>query len=275
MTSPEYPAAMGGYCIRFWYNMYGSDIRSFNVYAKIASAGSGYPIFSMTGAQNQMWHMAEVDLDSEYTSKPFQLRFDATSDAYRSSYSSTSLLHTSGDIAFDDVYVYNTSCKNIPLCSPNGITRDVNGHTTCYTFHVQPATWYEAADACRHEGATTALVAVTSQDEQDFLVNTIKADQALTTAGQYGFYTAGADQRSEKTFDWTDTGTPYTSTYSNWKTGQPNDVGSDQDCLLLEYPDLDFQWGDVDCDSRHPFICETSYPTPKASAATASPMVGK
>ena len=67
-----------------------------------------------------------------------------------------------------------------------------------------------------------------------------------------------------------------TVSYSNWKTGQPNDVGGDQDCLLLQYPDLDFEWGDVDCDERHPFICKTVYPTLAAPFAHshASPLVG-
>ena len=67
-----------------------------------------------------------------------------------------------------------------------------------------------------------------------------------------------------------------TATYSNWKTGQPNNVAGDQDCLLLQYPDLDFQWGDVDCDERHPFICKTQHPTPMATGAQSgsSPLIG-
>ncbi|KAK7089684.1 hypothetical protein V1264_024522 [Littorina saxatilis] len=269
MTTPTYPPGPG-YCVRFWYNMYGHDVKDLQVYAKI-SAGNGYPVFTRTGDQGQKWSLGEADLDREYTGHPFQLVFTATTTAYHH-YTSTNM-YTAGDVAVDDIYVYNTSCKNIPLCPKGSVTREAGTTTTCYTFHAQPVTWYEAASACRHQGATTSLVTITSKDEQDFIVQTIKNDSSLTGAGQYGFYTAGSDERSEHTFDWTDTGTPYRGTYSNWKEGQPNNVASDQDCLLLQYPDLDFEWGDVDCDERHPFICKAQYPTPK-NAASGTPMVG-
>ena len=78
----------------------------------------------------------------------------------------------------------------------------------------------------------------------------------LNAVASMGFYTSGNDERLENTFDWTDNGLPYQSNYSNWRTGQPNNVGSDQDCLLLQYPDDDWTWGDVTCTEKHPFICE-------------------
>lgn len=80
----------------------------------------------------------------------------------------------------------------------------------------------------------------------------------LTAAANTGFFTSGSDDRAELEgiFEWTDTGTPYPVTYSNWQPGQPNNVGSNQDCLLLQYPDNDWTWGDVDCAEKHPFICE-------------------
>lgn len=175
----------------------------------------------------------------------------------------------------DDIYVYSTRCKNVPLCPSNGKTRQDGHNTYCYSFHTEPATWYAAASLCRQEGATTSLVTVTSKAEQDFIVQTINGDVALSAAGQFGYFTAGNDERAEHTFDWTDTGTPYHGSYSNWKTGQPNDVGADQDCLLLQYPDLNYQWGDVDCDERHPFICKTVYPTPQGpAAATQASLLG-
>lgn len=78
----------------------------------------------------------------------------------------------------------------------------------------------------------------------------------LSVVANNGFYTSGSDDRAEGIFEWTDTGTPYPITYSNWQPGQPNNVGSNQDCLLLQYPDDDLTWGDVDCGGKHPFICE-------------------
>ena len=35
-----------------------------------------------------------------------------------------------------------------------------------------------------------------------------------------------------------------------------SNVGSNQDCLLLQYADTDYEWGDVDCVDKHPYICE-------------------
>ena len=78
----------------------------------------------------------------------------------------------------------------------------------------------------------------------------------LSNVGSLGFYTSGSDERSEHHFEWTDTGTPYPVTFSNWRPGQPNNVGSNQDCLLLQYADTDYEWGDVDCVDKHPYICE-------------------
>ena len=66
--------------------------------------------------------------------------------------------------------------SDIPLCPSEGVTRESAGSTSCYTLHVQPATWYEAASLCRGQGATTGLLTVTSQAEQDFIVAAIKND---------------------------------------------------------------------------------------------------
>lgn len=268
LTSEVFPPA-SGYCIRFSYNMYGRDVKELNVYAKIESgSGLGYPIFSRTGNQGQLWHLGEANLDSEYTSSPFRLVFTASTSAYHS-YQYPYQYDYNGAIAVDDIYVYNTSCGNIPRCPPNSVTR-VNGSvTSCYTFHVEAVSWYDAAVACRRQGASVSLVTVQSLDEQKFLIQAIKNSTALSLAGQSGFYTGGNDERVEGMFDWTDSGTPYHTIYSNWKSGQPNNVAGDQNCLLLQYPELDFQWGDVDCDEKHPFICETKYPTPTESASSA------
>lgn len=79
------------------------------------------------------------------------------------------------------------------------------------------------------------------------------------TAGQSGFYLSGNDETSENHFVWTNNGTPTSLSYSNWYPGQPNNVASNQDCLLMQYPDADYQWGDVACSEKHSFICETRY----------------
>lgn len=81
----------------------------------------------------------------------------------------------------------------------------------------------------------------------------------LMTTGQNGFYTSGNDEMSENHFVWTNGGSPTSVSYSNWYPGQPNNVGSNQDCVLMQYPDAGYQWGDVACSEKHPFICESRY----------------
>ena len=106
-------------------------------------------------------------------------------------------------------------------------------------------------------------VIVVFSDHTHFLVQSkdlhecLNIYSALNTAGTYGWYTSGNDDRSEGYFVWTDTGYPRPLNYKYWHAGQPNNVGNVQDCLLMQYPNDNFEWGDVNCNDKHPFICET------------------
>lgn len=81
----------------------------------------------------------------------------------------------------------------------------------------------------------------------------------LIVAGQNGFYINGNDIDNENKFKWTSTGYPQNIQYTNFHQGQPNNVGDIQDCLLMEYPRFNYEWGDVACNEKHPFICEIHY----------------
>ncbi|XP_055895087.1 uncharacterized protein LOC106077022 isoform X3 [Biomphalaria glabrata] len=251
-----------GYCIYFWYSMKGSDVRQLDVNIRIGG-GTGYPVWSRSGDQKVDWLLGQVDLDSEYTSHPFKLDFVATTNAYKSyNYNNRNydFNYINSDIGIDDVYVYNTSCANIPRCPPMAVKHTLNNVTSCYTFHATPMTWAEAYDFCRREGPYSALVSVETEAEHIFLVNHIKQDTALSVVGQNGFYTSGSDVGNEHSFKWTDTGIPRPVNWSaGWHAGQPNNEGGNQNCLLMQYPADDYKWGDIECDSKHPFICEVYY----------------
>ncbi|KAI8797976.1 hemolymph lipopolysaccharide-binding protein, partial [Biomphalaria glabrata] len=148
----------------------------------------------------------------------------------------------------------------LPRCPPMAVKNTLNNVTSCYTFHATPMTWTEAYDVCRREGPHSALVSVETEAEQRFLVSHIKQDTALSVVGQNGFYTSGSDVGNEHSFKWTDTGIPRPVTWSaGWHAGQPNNEGGNQNCLLMQYPADDYKWGDIECDSKHPFICEVYY----------------
>ncbi|KAK3099537.1 hypothetical protein FSP39_005990 [Pinctada imbricata] len=263
LTSKTFKPATN-YCLRFWYNMYGRDIRPINVFVKI-NGGRGNPVLTLNGPSSTSWKLAQVEIDHEYTQHSFQFVIEASSDAHYSysyhSYGSTkNYVKQYGNVAIDDVFVANTTCKDIPVCPPNAYKRqNADNTTSCYTFHTSGATWFHAADTCKTDSHEGHLVVIDSDDEQQFLVNTIQSDITLMTAGQNGFYTNGNDQGSEGTYQWTDSGVATTIKYFNWHQGQPNDVGSSQDCILMQYPDDGYKWGDVNCDEKHPFICEMTY----------------
>ncbi|CAC5387224.1 unnamed protein product [Mytilus coruscus] len=324
VDSPQYSTSSTGYCVKFWYNMHGQDITFLKVYAKV-NGGLGYPVFTKTGDVDSDWHQAQISLDNEYTSHPFQIVFESATNAYYTThYSSGSyryiysrdqsntaiddvtVYNTScnrkyyrhiysrdkSNTAIDDVTVYNTSCNRKYYChiysrdksntaiddvtvyntscnlyhfsvgiivdlsksSHGSHVRQNGSDTSYYSFHAKPLNWYDAYTACRSEDSQSSLVSINSQGEQDFLVRTIKNDENLANVGSLGFYTGGNDEKIEHNFVWTDTGASVT--YTNWHPGQPNNVGGDQDCLLLQYPDNNFEWGDVGCSEKHPYICE-------------------
>ncbi|XP_060083139.1 MAM and LDL-receptor class A domain-containing protein 1-like [Ylistrum balloti] len=263
LDSPSMKSSQN-YCIKFWYNMYGSDVQNLNVYAKIHN-GLGNPIFTRNGNQGLEWHLAEIDLNDEYTRNDFSIVFEATTNAYKSyTYSSSGGSHyvyhnQYGNIAIDDFYAYNTTCSSIPNCPPGSYKRTVGNVTSCLSFHSAPLSWFKANEDCKKESAHGHLMTIPNGQTQNYLLHLINNDIGLMAAGQSGYYISASDEWSEGSFVWTDTGTPYRVNYTSWHTGQPNNVASNQDCVLLEYPSADYEWGDVDCRTKHPYICEIEF----------------
>ncbi|KAK3100672.1 hypothetical protein FSP39_023592 [Pinctada imbricata] len=258
LQSKEFPPS-SGYCVMFWYNVHGKDVRNLNVYAEVGG-GLGNPVFSHTGQIDTAWHLAKISLDSEYTAQKFRIVFEATADPYKTYHYSGrkrsyySYYNTNGNIAIDDIYIYNTSCSSVAKFPADAVSYSAPGSSnpSYYSLHEKPLTWYAAKAACKERGPTSHLVSVNDANEQAFLVNLIKSSKA----SRLGFYTSGNDEKQENRFEWTDSGLPYQTNYTNWHAGQPNNVGSNQDCLLLEYPDDNWKWGDVRCTDTHPYICE-------------------
>ncbi|CAC5387223.1 unnamed protein product [Mytilus coruscus] len=260
LISPTFNPAPN-YCVRFWYTMYGKDVKTLNVYAQV-HGGLGYPVFTHTGNVDNQWHMAEISLNKEYTADMFQVVFEATHNAYHISRYSGGRYHYEnhnqyGNIAVDDVYVYNTTCQNVPKYPAGSFVRTTGSKTSYYTFHGNAKTWYDAVQKCKEENIHSNLATVVDAAEQNYLVKLIQSDVSLTAAGQKGFFINGNDYDSENKYKWTASGYPESFNYTNWHVGQPNNVGDNQDCLLMQYPESNYEWGDVSCSEKHPFICET------------------
>ncbi|XP_067661409.1 uncharacterized protein [Haliotis asinina] len=249
------------YCLQFWYNMFGHDIQDLKVYVKIGN-GLRYLLWSRSGQVSSKWKRGVINIGSLFTSKPFHLVFEGTSRSYyeRVTPSNSEYHGTYGNIAIDDIYVYDRACQTLPACPSGAYRRTGNGSRSCYTFHTTPTNWSNCQEACKKENSASHLVAIESEEEQKFLVNIIKNDPALTAAGSSGFFTSGNDEETENNFRWTGMDTPYSIGYTNWYPGQPNNVLLKQDCLVMEYPNADYEWNDNECSSSFPYICEVDLP---------------
>lgn len=83
-------------CLNFWYHMYGTSVRTLNVYMKVGGSLSP-PVWSRTGTRSNQWYSASVDVQS---STSYQIVFEGVrGTSYR------------GDIALDDISVSMGSCS--------------------------------------------------------------------------------------------------------------------------------------------------------------------
>ena len=103
--------------------------------------------------------------------------------------------------------------------------------------------WEEARQTCVCT-EKAELASVLSQAE-DNLVFSLAGDTSNTWLG-------GHDRDTEGTFAWSD-GTAWDETFTNWKSGQPNNGGDGQHCVSLR---SDQTWDDVLCSKQQQFVCE-------------------
>ncbi len=59
------PKVSGAQCLKFYYHMYGSDIRSLKVYQATSSMSFGWTqLFEKSGDQGNQWKKAEVQINN-------------------------------------------------------------------------------------------------------------------------------------------------------------------------------------------------------------------
>ncbi|KAM7434126.1 hypothetical protein ABFA07_015729 [Porites harrisoni] len=129
---------------------------------------------------------------------------------------------------------------------------DWNRHgEKCYKLFTSVKNWNEAKATCDNHGAS--LVKIESHDENNFI-------SATYLTGQVVDYWIGlSDADHEGVWTWVD-GTGLTS-YNNWRSDQPNDVGSGQDCVGIRMgihhnKEYNAEWHDNSCQNTKGFICE-------------------
>lgn len=83
-----------------------------------------------------------------------------------------------------------------------------------------------------------------SNEERDFALSVIPA-------GVSNVWMGGSDIATEGVWAWED-GKPW-GVYTAWKSGEPNNANSNEDCLQMYGDGL---WNDLDCTSALPSICK-------------------
>ncbi|CAL1612102.1 unnamed protein product [Knipowitschia caucasica] len=101
--------------------------------------------------------------------------------------------------------------------------------------------WSESRQFCQDQGAD--LVIITSVQEKDFISSIYKDRRWIGLS----------DLQEEGVWRWVD-GTKLTTSF--WMSGEPNDTGTGEDCVEINYKGQLGRWNDENCGVAHQFICE-------------------
>ncbi|MFZ5477905.1 MAG: MopE-related protein, partial [Myxococcota bacterium] len=127
---------------------------------------------------------------------------------------------------------------------PTGCACEADGDRD-YAFCTTAASEPDAQSACEAAGMTLA-------DVEDATENTWLWARAESHHAASNWWLGLSDVATEGTWAW-ESGS--TSTYTNWRTGEPNDYGGAEDCVIWK-DDGGGGWNDKSCADRLPYVCE-------------------
>lgn len=125
-------------------------------------------------------------------------------------------------------------------------TDPATGH--CYIYVSTPGTWDAGVSACDALGGT--LATATSASEVAILTGLPTMPATVPDV-----WLGGTDLATEGTWLWV---TPEVMTYTNWRTGEPNNGGTSgipENCMVIE-SDTAGTWDDRPCTRSYPALCE-------------------
>jgi hypothetical protein len=138
-------------------------------------------------------------------------------------------------------------CRGDGALKCDGHRFAAGGATFC--AHTDAREWEGAKKACADAGGS--LAAPATAQESDAIFAALKLPSAIPSwEPEQGVWIGLTDQAEEGKFAWVN-GRPLER--SNWRPGQPDNAG-DQDCVTLTL--TDGKWGDLDCGTPLPYVCE-------------------
>jgi mannose receptor, C type len=120
-------------------------------------------------------------------------------------------------------------------------------NAACYYLGSSLVTWYAANATCNSLGAGVHLATISSATEQDAIwayygslflwigLNCIATHASSGTTGEVWVWADGS-----------------TSTYRNWRSGEPNNYDNNEACVEYAY----YLWNDNNCANTHQYLCK-------------------
>ena len=118
----------------------------------------------------------------------------------------------------------------------------------CYLITTLAATWIDTAIACQQQGGN--LATITSEAQNRWVYEYFRTEGKTSNSIWIGLN----DISKEGNYQWID-GSGNASSFSYWQSGQPDNYGGGQNCIILWAGYLG-KWGDIECASLFQGLCK-------------------
>ncbi|KAK2182377.1 hypothetical protein NP493_355g01020 [Ridgeia piscesae] len=136
-----------------------------------------------------------------------------------------------------------------PGCPPGYVRHFMS----CYMFANTTANWVDAEKICQRTHPLSHLVAMETQDEEEFIIKYRNYNSAYWSSAY--LWTGANDMAQEGRWTWVGTGKPLG--YTNWRPNEPNNHNLNQHCIYFGASAHSHGWDDWHCyAARLNFVCE-------------------